>query len=78
MAGCRPPLLAREIPCKLYICIYIYVVGQIDPSGQFVSTQVSLEEVQSTGHRSLFYKYRKYPKHSLELTLGLILALVDG
>ena len=30
--------------------------------GQFVSTQVSLEQVQNTGHRSLFYQYRKYPQ----------------
>ena len=27
---------------------------------------------QATSHRSLFYQYRKYPKHSLKLTLGLI------
>ena len=27
---------------------------------------------QVTGHRSLFYQYRKYPKHALKLTLGLI------
>ena len=31
--------------------------------GQLVSTQVSLGQVQNTGHRSLFYQYRKYPKH---------------
>ena len=56
--------------------------------GQLVSTQVSLGQVQNTGHRSLFYQYRRYPKHSLKLTLGLIrhkqtvlglmLALVNG
>ena len=70
--------------------------------GQFVSTSVSLFQPRSTcfnpgqfgvgtintGHRSLFYQYRKYPKHSLKLTLGLIrpkqmflglmLALVNG
>ena len=86
----------------------MYVAGQIEPSGQFfstqvnlfqprsvcfnlgqlVSTQVSLGQVQNTGHRSLFYQYRKYPKHSLKLTLGLsrpkekflglMLALVNG
>ena len=57
----------------------IYVAGQIEPSGlfiskpgQFVSTQVCLGQVQNSGHKSLFYQYRKYPKHSLKLTLGLI------
>ena len=30
---------------------------------QLVSTQVSLWQVQNTSHRSLFYQYRKYPKH---------------
>ena len=25
-----------------------------------------------TGHRALFYQYRKYPKHLQKLTLGLI------
>ena len=29
-------------------------------------------EVQNMGHRSLFYQYRKYPKHLQKLTLGLI------
>ena len=56
--------------------------------GQLVSTQVSLGQVQNTGHRALFYQYKKYPKHSLKLTLDLIrpkqkflslmLALVNG
>ena len=46
-------------------------VNLFQPVGQLVSTQVSLGQVQSTGHRSLFYQYRKYPKHSVKLTLGL-------
>ena len=80
----------------------IAVAGQIEPSGQFVSTQVNnylfqprsvcfnlgqlvstqvnlfqprsvwgRYKTQVTGHRSLFYQYRKYPKHSLKLTFGL-------
>ena len=69
----------------------MYVAGQFEPSGQFVSTQVnffqpmsvyfnlgqlvstqvSLGQLQTIGHRSLFYQYRKYPKNSLKLTLGL-------
>ena len=40
--------------------------------GQLVSAQFSLGQVQNTGHRSLFYQYRKYPKHSLKPPLGLI------
>ena len=28
--------------------------------------------LQVTSHRSLFYQYRKNPKHSLKLDLGLI------
>ena len=31
-----------------------------------------MQQVQNKGHRSLFYQYRKYPKHPLKLTLGLI------
>ena len=27
-------------------------------------------KTQVTGHKSLFYQYRKYPKHPLKLTLG--------
>ena len=78
---------------------YVYVAGQVEPSGQFVSTQVSLFQPRSTcfnsghfgagtKHRSLFYQYGKYPKHSWKLTLGLsrpkqkflglMLALVNG
>ena len=63
-------------------------VNLFQPTSQLVSTQVSLGQVQNTGHRALFYQYKKYPKHSLKLTLGLsrpkqkflslMLALVNG
>ena len=36
-----------------------------------VSAQVSLGQVQNTGHTSLFYKYRNNPNHLQVLTLGL-------
>ena len=39
--------------------------------GQLVSTQVSLGQVQNTGHRSLFYQYRNNPNHLQVLTSGL-------
>ena len=38
---------------------------------QLVSTQVSLGQVQNTGHRSLFHQYRNNPNHLQVLTLGL-------
>ena len=62
----------------------VYVAGQIKPTGQFVSTQVSLFQPRSTcfnpgqfgagtKHRSqvVVLPIQKYPKHSLKLTLGL-------
>ena len=62
-----------------------YVAGHFDPYrlihfqtrsvcfnlGQLVSTQVSLGQVQNTGHRSLFYQYRNTPNHLQLLTFGL-------
>ena len=45
--------------------------------GQLVSTQVSLGQVQNTGHKSLFYQYRNNPNRLQVLTLGLRLALMN-
>ena len=45
------------------------VVFQLVASGIFYSSQA---RPHVTGHRSLFYQYRKYPKHPQNLTLGLI------
>ena len=46
---------------------------------QNVSLQIFLAvvngQVQNTGHSSFFYQYGKNPKHSLKLSLGLILDL---
>ena len=39
--------------------------------GQLVSPQVSLGQVQNTGHRSLFHQYRNNPNHLQVLTLSL-------
>ena len=43
--------------------------------GQFVSTWISLGQAKNTGHRPqvIACQYRKYPKHLLKLTLGLII-----
>ena len=55
--------------------------------GQFVSPQLRLGQIKNTGHRPQvtghsclpnpkpYTLYRKYPKHSLKLTLGLIIGL---
>ena len=73
-------VIFEGVECIIYIALHlemftnlisVYVAGQIEPSGQFVSTQVSLGQVQNPGHRSLFHQYRKYPKHLSMLTLGL-------
>ena len=69
----------------------VYVAGHFDPQVNSFPNQVSLFQpkspcfnpgqfgwVQNTGHRSLFHQYRKYPKHSLKLTLGLTLALANS
>ena len=69
-----PGITGFQVPCPyLYVPLcHLTILSHWKQRILNLGTMTGRYKTQVTGHRSLFYQYRKYPKHLWKLTLVLI------